>query len=163
MGEIGSHIADKCRALGMKVLGCRRNPDGTENADRMYPLSRIEEMLPQCDIVVSLVPASAESLKMFNADLFSCFKQGGCFISMGRGAVVDEEALIRALKDGKLAGAALDVFEKEPLPEDSPLWDLDNVIITPHSSALSPDNMDRAVDTICANVNRFVNGEDVIG
>ena len=163
MGEIGSHVAEKCKALGMKVLGCRRDPDGKENADRMYPLTQIKEMLPRCDVVVSLVPASAQNAKMFSEELFGCFKQGSCFISMGRGSVVDEEALIRALKDGKIAGAALDVFAKEPLPEDSPLWDLDNVIITPHSSALSPFNMDRAVDTICGNVNRFVNGTALIG
>lgn len=163
MGEIGDHIAEKCRALGMKVLGCRRTPTGEEKADRMYPLSDIKEMLPLCDMVVSLVPASPQSRRMFGAELFGSFKQGSYFISMGRGAAVDEEALAEALRSGKLAGAALDVFEKEPLPEDSPLWDMDNVIITPHTSAVSPANMERAADTICENLNRFVNKEHLIG
>ena len=159
MGEIGSRTAEKCRALGMKVLGCRRTPDGTENADRMYALADIKEMLPVCDIVLSLVPASAQSRRMFGEELFRCFKDGSYFINMGRGSVVDEDALAEALRSGRLAGAALDVFEREPLPADSPLWDLDNVIITPHCSAMSPFNMERAADTICENLKRFVNEE----
>ncbi|MBR6237266.1 MAG: D-2-hydroxyacid dehydrogenase [Firmicutes bacterium] len=163
MGEIGSHTAKKCRALGMKVLGCRRRPSGNEPADRMYSAGELPDMLPQCDIVLLFVPASEKTNKMFGRELFGFFKEGSYFINMGRGSVVDEEALCEALKDGRIAGAALDVFEQEPLPKDSPLHDLDNVIITPHSSALSPLNMGRAVDTFCNNIKRFINSERLIG
>lgn len=163
MGEIGSHTAEKCRALGMKVLGCRRNPSGKEPADRMYPVDKLTEMLPLCDIVVLFVPASKSTDKMFGREMFRCFKQGSYLVSMGRGSVVDESALLEALKDGRLAGAALDVFAQEPLSEDSPLRGLDNVIITPHASALSPRNMERAADTFCGNIRRFIDNRPLIG
>lgn len=158
MGEIGNIMAEKFRFFGMKVLGCRRTPRSTDNADKMYALSDIREMLPLCDFIVSLVPSSPGADGMFNDELFSYFKDGSYFISMGRGIAVDENALINALNSGKLGGAALDVFRKEPLSPDSLLWDNEKVIITPHCSATTPHNFDRAIKTICTNFGKFLNG-----
>ncbi len=159
MGDIGSRVALLCKRLDMTVLGCRRNPANMENIDRMYALTEIDDMLKECDFVVDLVPDTPQSAQMFDADFFKKMRDDAIFINIGRGATVDTDALIAALKSGEIAGAALDAVTPEPLGEDSPLWDMENVIITPHCSADSPNYFDRAVVTIANNLDAYLNKE----
>lgn len=158
MGEIGNVMAERFQVFGLKVLSCRRTIREEDRADVMYSLDEIENMLPLCDFVISLVPASLEATRMFNEKLFALFKDGAYFISMGRGMVVDETALVNALDSGKLRGAALDVFNKEPLSPESPLWDKENVIITPHCSATTAHNFDLAIESFCNNFEKYSSG-----
>lgn len=162
IGEIGQEVARKCKFFGMKVIGCRRTPRPMEFVDEMYPVTELETVLGMADFVVSLVPASPEAEHMFGLTQFAAMKKTGVFINIGRGSVVDTNALIDALQSGMIGGAALDALEVEPLPAGSPLWDMENVIISPHCSADSPFYFDRAIPVICANLDRYLNGEEIL-
>jgi len=144
MGDIGSSVAKLCKAMGMTVYGCRRSAVDMKYVDKMFTLEQRSQMLPVCDFVVDLVPDTPDSRESVNADFFSNMKKSAVFINIGRGATVDMNALVFALNNGVIAGAALDAVTPEPLNEDSPLWDMENVIITPHCSADSPNYFDRA-------------------
>lgn len=159
MGAIGSDVARKCKAFDMKVIGCKRTPTPMEYVDEMYSTADMEKVLKQADFVVCLIPHSPESEKTFGAEQFAMMKDTAVFINIGRGAVVDTDAMVEALKNGVIAGAALDALDPEPLPEDHPLWDMENVIVTPHYSASSPYYMDRAFLVICDNLDRYLKGE----
>ncbi len=115
-------------------------------------------MLAACDIVVNVLPLTPDTRHFFDAQAFAAMKPSAYFINIGRGATVDEHALISALQQGHLAGAALDVFAEEPLPPDSPLWDMENVIISPHISAFSTRYDDRAIELFIANLQRYLKG-----
>ena len=159
MGDIGSHVAEKCKAFGLTVLGCRRHPTPMANVDEMLPLTELDSLLERSDFVLCLVPLTAESVHMFGEREFRKMKPSAVFMNMGRGPVVDEAALVRALRAGELRGAALDAFETEPLPPDSPLWDMENVILTPHCSADTPFYFDRALPLLCENLRDFAAGK----
>ncbi len=148
-GSIGRQIGKIAQAFGMPVLAYKRNPH--DRVDRGFVLpqtgdpdgtiphgyygpDRLSEMLRVCDIIVNVLPATAETRQLLNRDAFAAMKQGAIFISVGRGATVDERALIDAMETGHLSGAGIDVFREEPLPPSHPLWQLDNVIISPHIS-----------------------------
>ena len=161
IGSIGSEIARKCKFFEMKVIGCRRTPNPMEYVDEMYPLTELPAVLEQADFVVSLVPDTPESEGMFNYKVFSQMKPSAIFINIGRGKVVNHADLVTALQEGLIAGAAIDAAEPEPLDADSPLWDMKNVIITPHWSADSPHFFDRATPLMCDNLDRFLKGEDL--
>ena len=161
MGDIGSEVAKRCKFLGMRVIGCRRHPREMENVDEMFSLQQLKEVLSQADFVVSLVPSSPEAAKMFGKEQFGWMKEAAVFINVGRGMVVDHEALAGALAEGGIAGAALDALDPEPLPGDSPLWDMENVIITPHCSAVTPFYFDRAMEIIGENLDRYLAGEEL--
>lgn len=161
MGDIGRRVAEKCKAFGMTVYGSKLDNLPEEHLDRIYSVDQNKEMVAECDFVVSLLPAMPSTIKYFNDEVFACFKTGSYLISMGRGIVVDEDALVRALTSGKLAGAAMDVFAKEPLSPDSPLWKLDNVILTPHCSANTPYYYDRAIGLLCDNVRDYLAGKPI--
>ncbi len=162
VGDIGSEIAKKCSFMGMKVIGCRRTPRPMEFVDEMYGTGELDKVLGMSDFVVCLVPESPSAKHMFGEHEFSAMKKSAVFINIGRGSVVDTEALIKALEEGRIYGAALDAFEKEPLSEDSPLWDMTNVIITPHCCADSPYYFDRAVPVICENLDRYISGKEIL-
>ncbi len=162
IGDIGKEVARKCKFFGMRVIGCRRTPRPMEFVDEMYPVSELENVLGMADFVVCLVPASPEAEHMFGPAQFAAMKPTAVFINIGRGSVVDTDALIRALENGVIAGAALDALEVEPLPEDSPLWDMENVIVSPHCSADSPFYFDRAIPVACENLERFMKGEEIL-
>ena len=157
-GAIGHEIARRTEALGMEVVGLRRTPDPS---DRFTTWSddRLGELLGWADAIVVAAPLTDETRGMFDADAFAQMKPGAWFVNVGRGAIVDEPALIDALVDGHLGGAGLDVFETEPLPADSPLWDLPNVIITPHCSGDSDPSDARAVEIVLDNFGRRTRGE----
>lgn len=162
IGDIGQEVARKCKFFDMKVIGCRRTPRPMEYVDEMYPVADLEKVLGMADFVVCLVPDSPEAVHMFGREQFAAMKAAGVFINMGRGSVVDTAALIAALRDGVIGGAALDALEEEPLPASSPLWDMENVIISPHCSADSPLYFDRAIPVVCENLDRYRNGEEIL-
>ena len=162
IGDIGQEVARKCKAFDLRVIGCRRTPRPMDCVDEMYPVEQLEQVLSQADFVVCLVPQSPEAEHMFGPRQFAAMKPTAVFINIGRGAVVDTQALIAALQNGTIAGAALDALEEEPLPEDSPLWDMENVLLTPHCSADSPFYFDRAIPVACENLDRFLRGEDIL-
>jgi phosphoglycerate dehydrogenase-like enzyme len=160
MGKIGSPIARFARALGMRVIGIRRKPKGVDDpVDEMHPLSELPTLLPRCDWVVLACPLTPETKHIINAKTLALFKQGAALINVGRGGICDEPALIAALQSGRVRCAHLDVFETEPLPAESPLWDLPNVILTPHNASVSDGNDGRSVAIFIANLERYARGE----
>lgn len=162
IGDIGQEVARKCKFFGMKVIGCRRSPRPMECVDEMYAVADLEKMLGMADFVVCLVPESPETKHMFGPEQFAAMKKTGVFVNIGRGSVVDTDALVGALQSGTIGGAALDALEEEPLGVDSPLWDMENVIISPHCSADSPFYFDRAIPVVCANLDRYIRGEEIL-
>jgi phosphoglycerate dehydrogenase-like enzyme len=144
-GSLGRSMAELLKAFGAKITAVRRTVDGMEchpNVDNMITFDRMEEELPGADHVVLLLPGGTATDGIFTARHFKAMKPGACLYNLGRGNCYLEEDLIDALKNGSIAGAGLDVFAGEPLPADSPLLDLPNVLITPHSSAISREYID---------------------
>lgn len=158
LGHIGSRAAQMACDLGMTVIGT--NAVAPEPCvDRFFPPERLHEMLPLAEVLVLSVPHTPQTEKMIGRAELDLLKPGAYLINIARGAVVDEPALIEALRSGHLSGAALDVFEQEPLPGSSPLWDMDNVLINPHSASTSDRENERLTDLFCDNLQRFVNGQ----
>ncbi|MGN6797363.1 MAG: D-2-hydroxyacid dehydrogenase [Gaiellaceae bacterium] len=148
-GEIGREVARLAQAFGMEVISTRRNEGD------------LDELLPRADSIVITLPLTAETRGMFDRRRIALMKQGAILVNIGRGPVMDEEALIDALRSGHLRGAALDVYATEPLPTDSPLWDLDNVILSPHTAAQSVHENERIVDLFIENLRRYLAGEEL--
>lgn len=145
LGAIGQYVATFARALGLRVAGVRRTPASiADGVDEWLPPERLREVLPRTDWLVSTIPLTAATRHMVGAAELALLPPGAHVINVSRGAIFDEAALIETLRSGKVAGAYLDVFETEPLPPDSPLWDLPNVIISPHDSWPSAGNNARA-------------------
>jgi phosphoglycerate dehydrogenase-like enzyme len=149
LGEIGREVARLAEAFSMHVLSTRR----TEGD--------LDELLPDADSVVITLPLTAETRGLFDRGRIGLMKPGAILVNIGRGPVVDEEALIDALRSGHLRGAALDVFATEPLPYDSPLWELDNVILSPHTAAQSTRENERIVELFADNLRRYLAGEEL--
>ncbi len=158
LGPIGLEVARLGGEFGMTVVGLRRTPKGDEPC-RVATLERLGEFLPQADFLVLALPLAAETRHILDAAALARMKSDAFVINVGRGALVDEAALIQALESHAIAGAALDVFETEPLPEDSPLWSLPRVIITPHSLGQSPGNYDRATEIFLENLGCYLAGQ----
>lgn len=159
LGDIGSEVARRCRAFGMRVLGMRRHPAPSDVADEVFPPERLHELLSQSDFVVLALPLTDETRGLIGREALAAMKPTAWLINIARGALVDEGALIEALREGRIGGACLDVFAEEPLPEDSPLWDMPNVIITPHNSWSSPHIEEREIELFLENLRRYVAGE----
>jgi phosphoglycerate dehydrogenase-like enzyme len=161
LGHIGREVARCARALGMHVTGVRRTPDkrDLERVDRTASTAQLAELVPQADAVVLALPATAETEGLFTSDLIEALPGHALLVNVGRGSTIDEPALVAALRDGRLSGAALDVTANEPLPDDSPLWDLDNVLLSPHTAALSTKENERIVELFCDNLRRFQKGQ----
>jgi phosphoglycerate dehydrogenase-like enzyme len=163
LGSIGAEVARLARAFGMRVVATRRHPEqGAEATDLVLPLDRLHDLLAQSDFVVVAAPLTRETHHLIDAQALAQMKPDAWLINIARGAVVDEVALVRALQEGSIGGACLDVFEEEPLPENSPLWDLPNVIITPHSSGNSPHREERAAELFLENLRRYMAGEPLL-
>jgi glyoxylate/hydroxypyruvate reductase len=158
MGRIGAEVARLCKALGMRVIGLDFQPPAVE-IDQFYPPEQLHAMLPQADNLVIVVPHTPQTEGMIGEREIALLPQGAFFINIGRGAVVDEPALIAALQSGKLSGAALDVFAQEPLPKTSPLWEMPNVLISPHSASTSDRENGRITELFCDNLRRFLDGK----
>ena len=153
LGAIGREVARLGEAFGMRVTGVRSG-DGPD---------RLRDLIPAADAVVVALPLTDETRGLIDADLVGQMKDGAIFVNVGRGAVVDEEALVDALRSGKLRGAALDVFAHEPLAESSPLWELENVIVSPHTAALSVKENERVVERFTENIRRYLAGDELLG
>jgi phosphoglycerate dehydrogenase-like enzyme len=176
-GSIGREVARLAKAFGMTVLATKRDARRIEDrgygvpgagdaeglvADRLYPAAATRSMVGECDYLAVTLPLTPATRAMVDEELLRAMKPSAFLVNVGRGGVVDEAALIKALKKGWIAGAGLDVFEKEPLPAESPLWSMDNVILSPHVSGFTPYYDDRVVDLFCSNLGRYLAGESLI-
>lgn len=153
-GAVGRACAQRFAAMGCAVTGIARTPRTIAYFDKVYPLSTLPSLLPVADVVILALPASPSTRQLFNAETLEQIKQDSILVNIARGELVDETALIEVLQQGQLAGAVLDVFAKEPLTPDSPLWEMPNVIITPHNSFVGDGNIARLNHQIILNIKR---------
>ncbi len=159
LGRIGTELATKAHAFGMRVIGTKRTPAPVPGVERVLPPDGLSEVLREADAVVIALPLTLETTGLIGESELRTMKPTAVLINVGRGPIVQEAALVRALREHWISGAGLDVFEHEPLPTDSPLYDLDNVIVTPHVSGASPHYMNRAVPVFCENLKAYLRGE----
>ncbi|MGI8420699.1 MAG: D-2-hydroxyacid dehydrogenase [Gaiellaceae bacterium] len=164
LGSIGSEVARLAKALGMRTLAINRGgASDSPHVDETYPPQSLHDLLPRADALVVTLPLTDETAGMLDAQAFSLMKPDAILVNIGRGGVIDEQALVRALREQRLAGAALDVFATEPLPADSPLWELPNVLISPHTAALSMRENERIVELFAENLDRYLAGDELVG
>jgi phosphoglycerate dehydrogenase-like enzyme len=161
VGSIGRHVAQVASSLGMMVLATRKHVEKIRPAGvaAVFALGDLDEMLKQSDFVVIAAPLLPSTQKLMNADRLSKMKPDAFLINVGRGQQVDEAALIDVLRNHRIAGAALDVFQQEPLPPDSPLWNLDNLLITPHTGSQTEKLWHRHYELFSDNLRRFLDGQ----
>lgn len=172
-GSIGRQVARLLQPFGTEILAAKRDvmhpedlsymPEGMgdphgEFFTRLYPMEAMNSMLSSCDFVVVALPLTEETHHILGTSAFEAMKETAYLVNVGRGALVDEAALTEALNTGKIAGAMMDVFEQEPLPADSPLWDMENVIISPHVSGFSSHLQDETFELFVENLNRYLTG-----
>src|SRR5258708_31475566 len=163
MGSIGREFTSRAKALGMNVVAVRENPEkGTDGADKVVSLAQLDDVLPQADFVVLCVPLTAATTGLINEARLAKMHSGTYLINVSRGQLIDEAALLQALRDRRIGGAALDVFAKEPLPPESPFWSLENVLITPHTSAVTKRLSARHYKLFCENLTRFLAGQPLL-
>jgi phosphoglycerate dehydrogenase-like enzyme len=166
LGNTGTELAVRAKALGMRVLGYRRRAtEPPAGVDRLYATERgepLDELLTESDFVVLAVPLSDATHHLIGERELRLMKPAARLVNMARGAVIDEAALLRALREGWIAGAGLDTFAQEPLPPDSPLWDAPNVLITPHTTPQVPDRTGRSLDIIEENARRYRAGQPLL-
>jgi len=158
VGLISEALAPRCKAFGMTVLGVTRTPRDAPGFDRMYRYDQLEEAAALADFLVVLAPNSPETESMIDAKILAAMKPSAFLINLARGALCDEDALFDALRSKRIAGAGLDVFRTEPLPKESPFWDLENVMITAHCSGSSDDNLAMTWPIIETNMACFLEG-----
>ncbi|MWV44559.1 D-2-hydroxyacid dehydrogenase [Paenibacillus sp. HJL G12] len=158
VGEIGRETARLAKAFGMKVIGVRRSAKPEPHVDQMYTMDGFHEAIGQADYIVDLLPLTDETHHIFDAAAWKAAKKGACFLNAGRGPTVDTSSLIDALNSGQISGAGLDVFEQEPLPADNPLWEMEQVIMTPHVSGSNDRYTERVVDIFTENVEAYAQG-----
>lgn len=164
-GDIGGEFLKRCKALGAYTIGVRRNcSEKPEYMDELYMIDQVDELLRKADIVASVLPETPKTINLFNGERLSKLRSDAIFINVGRGTTVDNVALARLLEEGKVGGAVLDVFEKEPLPEDHPIWDAPNTVITPHETGgfTSWHTMRNLAEIACENFRRFCQGEPLL-
>jgi len=164
VGTIGEAIAVRARAFGMHVIGVRRHPERGRPVgfDEVVGPSDMNRVLSLTDIVVVAAPLTAETNLLLDADAIATLKRGAIVVNIARGQLVDEEALASALMDGRLGGAALDVFTIEPLSASSPFWSIPNVIVTPHNSGFRAGHFDAVIDLFSDNLTRFERGVELL-
>ncbi|MDW7615591.1 D-2-hydroxyacid dehydrogenase [Peribacillus simplex] len=162
-GDIGFEIAKRCKGLGMTVIGCRRNPaqrkEEYEPADLIMGMDQVDEVLSRSDFVVLALPFTKGTSYFLNEERINKMKKGSHLINVGRGNTIVDEDLIESLRNGHIAGAALDVFEVEPLPEDHPFWQLENVMVSPHNAYNSAKHLDRVMELFLKNLKLFSDGK----
>jgi len=158
IGVSGIAIGELLSAFGMKVIGVTRTVRDIGGFDAILPTERLTEAVPQADFIINVLPASAENASLFGRKVFAAMKRSACFINIGRGETVDEAALIEALRSKSIAGAALDVFATRPLPPDSPLWDMPNVVITPHIGGYVAEYEQYVMPIVIENMRHYLAG-----
>lgn len=161
-GTIAMEAAKRFQGFGVDILGLNTDGRSVEYFDKCYNMDELHEMLKICDVVVITIPYTEATHHLINEDSFKTMKDGAFFINVARGSIVDEDFLIENLRTRKLAGAALDVYEEEPLKEDNPLWNLDNVILTSHNSWVSEMRNERRFKLIYNNMKKYVQGEKLV-
>ncbi len=160
VGAIGARIARIAAAMDMRVFGIRRDPTvGSAGVETMAGPDELLRLLPQADVVVVTVPLTKATRGMIGKEELLAMKESAILVNVGRGGTVDEDALALVLREGKIAGAGFDVFETEPLPQSSPLWDFENMIITSHYAGITPRYHERALEIFLDNLERYVAGE----
>ncbi|WP_420631484.1 D-2-hydroxyacid dehydrogenase [Candidatus Leptofilum sp.] len=176
-GSIGRELARLAKPFGLEILVTKQNarqladtgyifpgqgdPNG-ELPDRVYPSEATRSMVAECDFVVITLPLTQRTRYLFDEAMLKAMKPTAFLVNVGRGPIIKEDDLARGLKKGWLAGAGLDVFEQEPLPKESPLWELDNIIMTPHVSGFTPHYDERATDIFAENLRRYLAGEPLL-
>jgi phosphoglycerate dehydrogenase-like enzyme len=156
LGHIGTQVAQMACSLGMRVIGTNAEPPAP-CVDQFFLPEDLHRMLPLADVLVLSVPHTPKTEKMIGKTELDLLKPGTYLVNIARGAVIDEAAMIEALRSNHLSGAALDVFAEEPLPPASPLWDMENVLVSPHSASTSDRENERLTDLFCDNLRRFIN------
>lgn len=164
LGAIGSNIARMASAVGMHVIGIREHPErGSRWVERVLGFDRLDSVLRSADFVVVAVPVTDKTRGLFDAVRIAMMKPTAFLVNVGRGTLIDEQALAAAIAEKRIAGAALDVFEQEPLPPESPLWDMEQVLITPHSAALAESLWQRHFELLSENLRRFKVHRPLVG
>ena len=162
MGTIGQAVAERAKQFGMRVIGVQRQPKPTRHADEILPPEQIQRAVQQADYLVVTLPKTPQTQNLLDAEVLANLHADAVLINISRGGIVDEAAVADMLKSGHLRGAALDVFEEEPLPETSDLWLIPNLVITPHVAGLGADYLDRVLKIFSANVQRLEDGKPLI-
>ena len=161
LGAIGGEVGRLLPHFGARVIGMRRSPDGTDPCET-WSSDRLHELLAIVDDLVIAAPLTPETQGLIGTTELAMLRPGAHIVNVGRGPIIDEAAMVTALQRGDLGGAALDVFEVEPLPTESPLWHLPNVIVTPHSAGSTPLSKHRAAQMFIANLPRYIAGEPLL-
>ena len=154
-GGIGRAIAQRAKIFETRVFGVKKHLSRELFADHIFTQEEIMDVLPKADVVIAALPSTAETEKFFDAEKFRAMKKSALFINIARASVVDEQALIEAMQSGKIAGACMDVFSKEPLPADHPFWNMKNVIMTPHIASMVPDFWHKLLSLLKTNFSAF--------
>jgi len=164
LGKVGSRIAELSAAIGIEVIGHRRSTDGDlpPGVTSLVDRSDLDGVLPDADLLVIAAPETADTRRLFDRRRLGLLPAHAVLINVGRGSLVDEAVLVEMLQTGRLGGAALDVFEREPLPAESPLWTLPNVIVSPHSASTVARENDRLVDLFIENLRRYLDGRPLV-
>lgn len=165
LGSIGRNVAKHASDMGMRVIAVREHPEKPkpEFVDEVLPTSKLQGLLEQSDYVVLSTPVTPETTGMMGAPQLAAMKPDACLINVGRGPLVVESDLIEALRERRIGGAALDVFDQEPLPADSPLWDLENLLIMPHTGGMSEKMWERHYSFFSENLGRYMSGKPLLG
>ncbi|RKD34709.1 phosphoglycerate dehydrogenase [Thermohalobacter berrensis] len=160
-GSIAKESAKRLQGFEVNILGINTSGRDVEYFNKCYSINEINKILPLCDIVVLTIPYTEKTHHLFNKSTFKMMKNNSYFINVSRGNIVNEKDLIESIKNRKVKGAALDVFEKEPLDKNSPLWDMEEVIITPHNSWVSEMRNERRYNLIYKNMKRYINKQQL--
>jgi len=165
LGSIGRNAAKHASALGMRVIAVREHPEKEkpQDVDEVLPTSKLQELLAQSDYVVLSAPVTAQTTGMIGARQLAAMKPDAFLLNVGRGPLIDEAALVEVLRQHKIGGAALDVFDQEPLPPNSPLWDLEDLLITPHTGGISENMWERHYALFSDNLHRYLSGQPLLG
>jgi phosphoglycerate dehydrogenase-like enzyme len=158
LGSIGQEVARKASLLGMRVIGAKNDAAPVEGVQQVYGPAKLDEIFKQSDYIINLLPDSPATIGLIDKSFFSLMKKSACFINLGRGSTVNQTDLFEALQNKTIRALVSDVYEKEPLPEDHPLWQLDNVILTPHIAGVSPKYLERAMDIVEYNLQTYISG-----
>jgi phosphoglycerate dehydrogenase-like enzyme len=159
LGKTGQAVARVAKALGMQVIGTRARPAPTPHVDRVEPMEKMHDVLGAADFIVVSLPLTPATRGLIDAAAFAAMRPGAILVDVSRGTIVRQAAMVDALRSGRLRGAVLDVFETEPLPKDNPLWDMENVVVTPHSSSVYEGWERRSMEMFCDNLERWQRGE----
>ncbi|WP_075618980.1 D-2-hydroxyacid dehydrogenase [Paenisporosarcina indica] len=157
-GAIGSEIGRLLQAFGVKTIGCNRSGVDAPHMDDMISFEQLADALPKADIIISVLPSTRETSSLLTYEHFVLMKEDGIFMNFGRGDLVKEEDLLKAMKENQIAYAVLDVFENEPLSENHPLWDMEGVIVSPHVSSHSSEYVPRALEIFTHNLHEWLKG-----